>query len=313
MNHELVPPNCHRRNMAEQAIQTFKNHFVSILSGVDDRFPLSLWCYLVRPAELTVNLLCQSNVVPKISAYAHVHGQHDYMKQPFTPLGCSVMAHVKPKNRRTWDVHGEVGYSIGTAMEHHRCFNVYIVKTRATMVSDLVFFKHQYITNPQITPETLVMKAAAELTSALKGTVSQDAETADALAKVSDLFQKIAASKADRAKAKEQRNQLRTHQSSCQAVPIPRVENEPPARQAVPMPRVQATPTVDDCCVVGGGRRLQTVESRSAPTQDLVSSRPTQISVSPQSRISLPFPSARPDYISQDDDKDQPRGYNTRS
>jgi hypothetical protein len=216
------------------------------------------------------------------------------------------MAHIKPKNRRTWDVHGEVGYSIATSMEHHWCFNVYIVKTRATRISDSVFIKHQYITN-------LFMKAAAELTSALKGTVSQDVETADELAKVSDLFQKIAASKADRAKAKEQRNQLRTHQSSCQAVPIPRVENEPPARQAVPMPRVQATPTVDDCCVVGGGRRLQTVESRSAPTQDLVSSRPTQISVSPQSRISLPFPSARPDYISQDDDKDQPRGYNTRS
>jgi hypothetical protein len=58
-------------------------------------------------------------------------------------------------------------------------------------------------------PETLVMKAAAELTNALKGTVLQDAEMSDALAKVSDLFQKIAASKAERAKAKEQRNQHR--------------------------------------------------------------------------------------------------------
>jgi hypothetical protein len=48
------------------------------------------------------------------------------------------------------------------------------------------FFKHQYITNPQITPKTLIMKAAAELTSALKGTVTRDAKTADALAKVSD-------------------------------------------------------------------------------------------------------------------------------
>jgi hypothetical protein len=65
MTHELVPPNCHRCNIAEQAIQTFKNHFVLILSGVDDRFPLSLWCHLVRPAELTVNLLRQSNVTPK--------------------------------------------------------------------------------------------------------------------------------------------------------------------------------------------------------------------------------------------------------
>ncbi len=64
-------------------------------------------------------------------------------------------------------------------------------------------------------PETLVMNAAAELTSALKGTVSQDAEMADALAKVSNLFQQIAAAKADRAKVKEQRNQHHTHPSSC--------------------------------------------------------------------------------------------------
>jgi len=70
------------------------------------------------------------------------------------------------------------------------------------------------ISNPQITPETLVMKAAADLTSALKGTVSKDAETADALTKVSEMFQKIAAAKAERATAKEQRNKHRTHPSS---------------------------------------------------------------------------------------------------
>ncbi len=47
MIHELVPPDCHHCNIAKQAIQTFKNHFVSILSEVDDRFLLSLWCHLV--------------------------------------------------------------------------------------------------------------------------------------------------------------------------------------------------------------------------------------------------------------------------
>jgi hypothetical protein len=67
-------------------------------------------------------------------------------------------------------------------MKHHRCFHVYIVKTRATRISDLVFFKHQYITNPKLTPETLILKAALKLTSALKGMVSREAETADALA-----------------------------------------------------------------------------------------------------------------------------------
>ncbi len=93
-------------------------------------------------------------------------------------------------------MHADKGFNIGTAMEHHQCFHVYIVKTRATRVSDRVFFKHHYITNPQIMLETLVIKAAAELTNVLKGTVSRDVETAEALQKVSSLFTKIAAAKA---------------------------------------------------------------------------------------------------------------------
>jgi hypothetical protein len=89
VTHELVPPHCHGCNIAKRAIQMSKNHFVSILSRVDDRFPLSLQCHLVQPAELTNILLRQSNIAPKVSAYAHVHGQHNYMKCPFAPLGCA--------------------------------------------------------------------------------------------------------------------------------------------------------------------------------------------------------------------------------
>ena len=77
MTHELVPPGNHRRNQAEQAIQTFKAHFIAILAGVDDKFPLSLWCHLLEPAELTLNLLRPSKVIPKISAFAHGHGHHN--------------------------------------------------------------------------------------------------------------------------------------------------------------------------------------------------------------------------------------------
>jgi hypothetical protein len=46
MTQELVPLDCHHHSIAKWAIQTFKNHFISILSEVDDRFPLSLWCHL---------------------------------------------------------------------------------------------------------------------------------------------------------------------------------------------------------------------------------------------------------------------------
>ena len=72
---ELVPPGNHRRNQSEHAIQIFKVHIIAILAGVDDKFPLSLWCHLLKPTELTLNLLRQSKVTPKISAFAHVHGQ----------------------------------------------------------------------------------------------------------------------------------------------------------------------------------------------------------------------------------------------
>jgi hypothetical protein len=129
-----------------------QTYFIVILSRDDGRFPLSLWCYLVRPAELTVNLLRQSNVTPKILAYIHVHGQHNYMNHPFTPLGCSVMAHIKPKQTYLGRTRQGRLQHWHPSMEHHQCFTIYIAKTRATRVSDAVFFKHQYITNPQIMP-----------------------------------------------------------------------------------------------------------------------------------------------------------------
>jgi hypothetical protein len=39
---QLVPPDNHRRNLAERAIQTFKNHFKAIIAGVDDSLPMKL-------------------------------------------------------------------------------------------------------------------------------------------------------------------------------------------------------------------------------------------------------------------------------
>ena len=90
INHELVPPGDHRRNVAERAIQTVKNHFVGILAGVYESFPMHLWCRLLFPAERQMNLLRMSHSTPKISAFAHIHGPHIFMLKPMAPLGCPV-------------------------------------------------------------------------------------------------------------------------------------------------------------------------------------------------------------------------------
>ncbi len=54
---QLVLPDTNRRNLAERAIQTFKNHFTAILAGVDPSFPMDLWDHLVPQAVHTLNLL----------------------------------------------------------------------------------------------------------------------------------------------------------------------------------------------------------------------------------------------------------------
>ena len=44
---QLVPPDFHRRNVAEHAIRTFKAHFLAIIAGVDGAFPRSIWDMLL--------------------------------------------------------------------------------------------------------------------------------------------------------------------------------------------------------------------------------------------------------------------------
>jgi hypothetical protein len=54
---QLVPPDNHRQNLAERAIQTFKNHFKAVIAGVDNNFPMHLWDCLLPQTVLTLNLL----------------------------------------------------------------------------------------------------------------------------------------------------------------------------------------------------------------------------------------------------------------
>jgi hypothetical protein len=131
------------------------------------------------------------------------------MKKPFAPLGCAIQAHIEPEDQRTWDTQPDAGFSLGTSMQHHQCFWVYITKTWATRISYTVFFKHQYITNLMVSPESHVVAAAQQLATALKGNIPAGNKTAEALKKVSKLFTKIAAAKNKTAKAKEQCNRVR--------------------------------------------------------------------------------------------------------
>ena len=55
--YQLVPPYTHRQNLAERAIQTYKNHVKAGLASVNPNFPLSEWDRLLEQANITLNLL----------------------------------------------------------------------------------------------------------------------------------------------------------------------------------------------------------------------------------------------------------------
>ncbi len=262
MEYELIPPGNHQRNQAKWAIQTFKTHFISILAGVNDQFPLSLWCYLLEPTELTLNLLRQSNRAPKILTFAHIHGHHNYMKKPFAPLGCAIHSHVKPDNRRSWDARANAGFNLRTSMEHHRCYRLYITKMQAMQLRDTVNFKHQCITNPTVSPESLIIAVAQQLTAALKGNIPGGNETMEGLTKVSKLFTRIAATKQEVAAAKAQLNKLQG-----QTPLLPRVAAPAPSVVAtvprVEVPEADCHVTPNDCHV--GGKIVASPRPQTSP------------------------------------------------
>ena len=98
---QLTHARSHRRNAAERAIRTWKNHFVAILCGTDPNFKMVLWDKLLPQAIISLNLLRASHLNPNLSAYAQLHGAFDFNRTPLAPPGTRVFTHVKCEVRGT--------------------------------------------------------------------------------------------------------------------------------------------------------------------------------------------------------------------
>jgi hypothetical protein len=119
IDYKLAPSHIHRRNNAERAIQTFKNHFIAGMCSVDPNFPLKLWDKLLRQATTTLNILRKSRINPRMSAYSQLNGHFDFNITPLAPPGTRIIAHEKPDQRASWDPHGVDRYYLGPALDHY--------------------------------------------------------------------------------------------------------------------------------------------------------------------------------------------------
>ena len=138
LKYQLVPPEVHRRNAAERAIRTFKNHFLSCLATCNKNFPIREWDRLLPQTVMTLNMLRNTRLNPALSAYTYLFGQHDFSKNPLAPFGSKIMIHNKKNTRGSWEYHADEAWYIGPSMEHYRCFKCFNPNTRQEVVTDTV-------------------------------------------------------------------------------------------------------------------------------------------------------------------------------
>ena len=124
----MIPPNKHRANLAERAIQTFKNHFKDGLSTLHLEFSIVEGDRLLPQAFLTLNLYRPSNNIPYISAY--IFGQFDFNKTSLAPPGSKVVVHSEPSNCASWNLNGKRVIYTKSAVQLYRCMTLFIPSKR---------------------------------------------------------------------------------------------------------------------------------------------------------------------------------------
>jgi hypothetical protein len=103
-----------------------------------------------------------------MSTYAQLNGNFDFNRTHLAPPGTQIIAHDKSDQRASWDPHGLDGYYLGPALDHYRCYQVHITKTKGTRIVDTVEFFPAKLAMPRTSSKDLASIAALELSNALQ-------------------------------------------------------------------------------------------------------------------------------------------------
>ena len=95
IKYQLVPPSNHRVKNPYRSIQTFKNHLIALILGVDSAFHLQLLCRMLQRAIISLNIVRQSRLYPHLLVYTHFYGDFDCNHTPLAPPVGKVVIHNK--------------------------------------------------------------------------------------------------------------------------------------------------------------------------------------------------------------------------
>ncbi len=134
--------------------------------------------------------------------------------------------HESTKRRTTWVENSIDGWYLRTSPEHYWCHVIHVKKMRSDQITDTVWFKHKYITQPHVTPADQIIKTINNLTCALRGKSNvEGSKQMEAIQKLEELLTKAPIQEEEPA----------------QAEPEPRVTFEPSVKPPAPPPRVEIT------------------------------------------------------------------------
>ena len=171
LDYQIVTSHDHRTNPAERAMRTFKDHFTAILNGTDEGFPAGLWDELLEQTEITLNLLRQSRINPRLSAYAQVFGTFDFNATPLAPLGIRGIMYLNRDNRpTTFADHGKLGWYVGPCLHKYRNYRLWIDDTKGIREHSSVSLMPEKIGIPNTTPADRLSAALEDLKHELQHT-----------------------------------------------------------------------------------------------------------------------------------------------
>jgi hypothetical protein len=159
---QYTPPNMHCTNLAERAVRTWRNHFLSGMTGIPPSFPIANWCCLTAQCNTTLSMMhpCWQN--PRLSAHKAMEGSFPFDATPMAPLGTEVVVHLKPNRCRTWGYHVAKAWYLSNA-------RVIMANTVGKRVTDTFRYQHHTLPFPTITETDCIIEVTARLTHAITG------------------------------------------------------------------------------------------------------------------------------------------------
>ncbi len=165
---QLVKPHNHRINATNQAIQTFKNHFIVVLGTTNANFTFQLWDKLAPQVPDSINLLRRSCVHPNCSTNKTLKGPYNCNRYPMDPSGTKAIIYEDSNMHALWAPHGIDAWLLGLSKDHCRCHLYYVPKTNGYCVSSLANLFSQHFIAPPYLHKMHVQELSTELQDTLK-------------------------------------------------------------------------------------------------------------------------------------------------